>query len=242
MTTITGTELEEPDIETLQRKLEAVSFELRNTQLDLMDANDDLMDVKDDLESTQAERDTTLSSLTETQLELQNTKDALANSERAHRTALSSLTETQLELQKARDALASSEHARREANQNRVMSRPRKDQEVFVVLKFQKPQELPIGGFRIFTQQRKIIDRTLSQFFANNPKLDAIEVEELRFDHSPRGGNVIQHMRLDKNAPIKITNRNFVLKDHKTEDEMIEYITKVFNTHTQENSTASTVQ
>ena len=28
--------------------------------------------------------------------------------------------------------------------------------------------------------------------------------------------------------------RNFILKDGKTEEDMIEYITRVFNTHTQE--------
>ncbi|KAF9993059.1 hypothetical protein BGZ80_008297, partial [Entomortierella chlamydospora] len=77
------------------------------------------------------------------------------------------------------DAPTNCERAHRVANQNRVIARPRKDQEVFVVLKFQKPQELSIG-----TQQRKIIDRTLKQFFANNPRLDAVEVEELRFDPS----------------------------------------------------------
>ncbi|KAF9149372.1 hypothetical protein BGX20_006008, partial [Mortierella sp. AD010] len=191
---------EDPAIEALRRELAAVSLELRNTQLDLKD-------VEDDLEFIQAERDTALSSLAETQLELQN----------------------------ARDALANSEYARREANQNRVISRPCKEQEVFVVLKFQKPQPPPVGGFRIFAQQRKVVDRRLKQFIADNPELDAVEVEELRFDRSPRGENVIQHMRRDKDAPIKLSRRNFILKDGKMEDEMVEYITQVYNTHTQEN-------
>ncbi|KAF9138498.1 hypothetical protein BGX20_007772, partial [Mortierella sp. AD010] len=123
------TELEEPAIEAIRRKLAAVTLELRNTQLDLMDA-------KDDLESTQEELASALSCLTETQLELQNTKDALANSERA----------------------------RQEANQNRVLTRPHRKQEVFVVLRFQKPQSPPVGGFRIFALQRKAVDRTLTQF------------------------------------------------------------------------------
>ncbi|KAF9426122.1 hypothetical protein BGZ76_002902 [Entomortierella beljakovae] len=228
------TDLEELTVEAIRKKLNAVSLELRNSRLELTDS-------QEDLEFAQSELETMQTSLSETQLELQNIKDALANSEQARRIALSSLAETQLDLQNARDALANSEHSRREANQNRVISRPRKEQEVFAVLKFQKPQDLPTGGFRIFAQQRKVIDHTLDQFIADNPKLAAIEVKELRFDPSPRGENVIQHMRRDKDAPIKLKNRSFVLKDPK-EEMMIEYITAVYKTHTLENSAASNVQ
>ena len=41
-------------------------------------------------------------------------------------------------------------------------------------------------------------------------------------------------MKDDKDAPIEFSRRNFVLKDGPREDKMIEYITSVFNTHTQE--------
>ncbi|KAF9896135.1 hypothetical protein BX616_008069 [Lobosporangium transversale] len=187
--------------------IEALRRELAAVSLVLRNTQQDLKDVEDNLAYIQAERNTALFSLAETKLDLQNARDALANSERA----------------------------RREANQDRVISRPCKEQEVFVILKFQKPQPSPVGGFRIFAQQRKVVDRRLKQFIADNPELDAVDVEELRFDRSPRGENVIQHMRRDKDAPIKLSRRNFILKDGKTEDEMVEYITRVFNTHTQEN-------
>ncbi|KAF9410054.1 hypothetical protein BGZ76_005578 [Entomortierella beljakovae] len=62
-----------------------------------------------------------------------------------------------------------------------------KSREVFAMLKFQKPNQLPVGGFRIFTQQQKVIDRNLKQFIAKNPELEVVEVEKLRFDPSPRG-------------------------------------------------------
>ncbi|KAF9350961.1 hypothetical protein BGX26_010914 [Mortierella sp. AD094] len=75
--------------------------------------------------------------------------------------------------------------------------------------------------------QRQTVDRILTQFIADNANLDPIELKELRFDPSPRGENVIQHMRRDKDAPIKLTNRSFVLRG--TEPEMIAYIRKVFN-------------
>ncbi|KAF9149440.1 hypothetical protein BGX20_005988 [Mortierella sp. AD010] len=93
--------------------------------------------------------------------------------------------------------------------------------------------------------QQKSTGGRLKNFVAENPELDAVEVEELRFDNSPRGENVIQYMRRDEDAPIKIFNRSFILKDGedgkdgKTENDMIEYITKVFNTHTQDSSTPS---
>ncbi|KAF9349213.1 hypothetical protein BGX26_012444 [Mortierella sp. AD094] len=231
---------EEPEIEALRKELEAVQLELRNTKLDLIDT-------KDDLESTQADLDAVLSSLVERELELENTKLALANSEYARQVAkaeldkeLSSHAKTKLELQNIKDALVNCERARQEANHNRVLPRPPKGQEVFAVLKFQKPQSLPVGGFRIFTQQRKTIDGNLKQFIADNPELDAVEIERLRFDPSPRGENVIQHMRRDKDAPTKLTNRSFVLKDHNSDSEevMIEYVTKVFTTYTQDSPVA----
>ncbi|KAF8954664.1 hypothetical protein BGZ46_002861 [Entomortierella lignicola] len=216
----TGIDLDELDIEALRRKLATVLLELRNTRLDLTDTKADLMDAMDNLEFTQIERDAALSRLTKTQLELQDTKIALAKSE----------------------------SALREADENRVISRPPGEQEVFAVLRFKKPQPLPVGGFRIFTVQQKSIGGRLKNFVAENPELDAVEVEELRFDNSPRGENVIQYMRRDEHAPIKIFNRSFILKDGedgkdgkdgKRENDMIEYITKVFNTHTQDSSTPS---
>ncbi|KAF9434784.1 hypothetical protein BGZ76_007423 [Entomortierella beljakovae] len=131
-------------------------------------------------------------------------------------------------------ALVNSERARLEANCDRVLSRPYDKQEVFVVLKFRKLQPLPIGGYRFFALQRKAVDRTLDQFITDNPELDVIEVESLRFDRSPRDENVYQQMRDDKDAPIEFSRRNFVLKDGRLEKEMISYIQIIFNTHTQE--------
>ncbi|KAF9910907.1 hypothetical protein BX616_010752 [Lobosporangium transversale] len=205
------------------------------------------MDAKDDLESTQSDLDTALSNLEEKELELKNSKLALANSEYARQGTkaeldkeLSSHAETKLELQNVKDAFVNCERALQEANQNRVLPRPSKDQEIFVVLKFQKPQPLPVGGFRIFAQQRKLIDGRVKQFITDNPELDAIEVKELRFDPSPRGDNVIQHMRRDKDAPIKLNNRSFVLRsENNTEAEMIGYITKVFHTYTRDGPAAA---
>ncbi|KAF8943718.1 hypothetical protein BGZ46_006421, partial [Entomortierella lignicola] len=76
-------------------------------------------------------------------------------------------------------------------------------------------------------------------FIDDNAELDPIEIKELRFDPSPRGENVIQHMRRDKDAPIKVTNRSFVLRgEENSEPEMIEYIIKMFNTYTKDSPTA----
>ncbi|KAF9905909.1 hypothetical protein BX616_000892 [Lobosporangium transversale] len=225
-------------IEELRRKLAAVTLELRNTQLDLMDT-------KDDLESSQADLDAALSNLEEKELELKNTKLAPANSEYARQVAkveldkeLSSHAETKLELKNIKGALVNSERAHQEANRDRVMPRTHKEQEVFIVVKFQIPQP----RFRIFAMKRQTVDRVLKQFFADHANLDPIEIKKLRFDPSPRGENVIQHMRRDKDAPIKLTNRSFVLRDNNdTEPEMIEYITKVFNTYTDNCSEAAVV-
>lgn len=152
------------------------------------------MDANDGLASTQEELEDTQAKLDETQLELQNTQDSLANSERA----------------------------RQAANLDRILTRPPRQQEVFVVLKFRSPQPLPIGGYRLFTLQQKAVERTLNQFIAENLELDAVVMDKLRFDHSPRGHNVFQRIKDDKNAPIKSSRRNFILKDGYTEDEMVE--------------------
>lgn len=118
----------------------------------------DLVDAKDYLESCQAGLDTVTSSLVEVQLELENARDALVNSERARQTV----------------------------NLDRVLPRPRREQEVFVVLRFQQPQPLPVGGYHLSILWRKVMDRILSQLIADNSELDAAVVEELRFDRSPR--------------------------------------------------------
>ncbi|KAF9537750.1 hypothetical protein EC957_007699 [Mortierella hygrophila] len=144
------------------------------------------------------------------------------------------LEETEFKLKNTQDALAASEEARRAANRDRVIARPESKQEVFAVLKFRRPQPLPVGAYRLFALQRKTVRSTLDQFIAKNPDLDAVEVDELRFDRSPRGQYVYQHMMDDKRAPIKFSRRRFVVKDGHTEDEMKTYILSVFNTHTRE--------
>ncbi|KAF9531817.1 hypothetical protein EC957_002609, partial [Mortierella hygrophila] len=126
--------------------IEALRIELAAVSLELRSTQLDLMDANDGLASTQEELEDTLAKLDETQLELQNTCDALTNSERA----------------------------RQEANRDRILTRPSRQQEVFVVLKFRSPQPLPVGGYRLFTLQQKAVDRTLNQFKADNPELDAI--------------------------------------------------------------------
>ncbi|KAF9547947.1 hypothetical protein EC957_007460 [Mortierella hygrophila] len=192
--------------EALTARLEAVSLDLRNTQLDLEGANDDLASAHEELEDTRVKLD-------ETELKLKNTQDALVASE---------------------NALVASEEARCAANHDRVIARPESKQEVFAVLKFRRPQPLPVGAFRLLARQRKSTQATLDQFIAKNPDLDAVEVDELRFDRSPRGQYVYQHMMDDKHAPIKFSRRRFVVKDGHTEDEMKTYILNVFNTHTRE--------
>ncbi|KAF9196901.1 hypothetical protein BGZ49_002670, partial [Haplosporangium sp. Z 27] len=217
-------------VEALRKELAAVTLDLRNAKLDRLDA-------EEALESVQANLDAALCTLAEKELELENSKAALANSEhvrRDTRTALDSETsshaDTKLELENMKDALANSERARQEANGNRVLARPYKEQEVFVVMKLQTLQP----RFRIFRIQRRRVKRVLKQFSDDNGELNPVEVRELRFDLSPRGENVIQYMRRDKDAPIKLTNQDFVLRDIKknTEAEMIEYIRKVFKTFT----------
>ncbi|KAF9172170.1 hypothetical protein BGX21_006281 [Mortierella sp. AD011] len=223
------------NIEKLQEELAALMLELRDTKQDLLDA-------EEALESTQADLDVALSNLVERELELENTKAALANSEHARQDARAELdkepsghAKTKLELQNIKDTLVNCERARQEANRNRVLPRPPKEQEVFAVVKLQIPQP----RFRIFTIQRQTVGRILKQFITDNADLDPIELKKLRFDPSPRGENIIQHMRRDKNAPIKLTNRSFVLRDKNTEPEMIEYITKAFNTYTKESPVAT---
>ncbi|KAF9159338.1 hypothetical protein BGX21_008292 [Mortierella sp. AD011] len=139
----------------------------------------------------------------------------LGNTQTERDAALSRLAERELELENTRAAL-------QEANRNRPVDRPHIEQEeVFAVLKFKNPQPLPA------------VDRTLNQFIADNPELDAVEVEELRFNHSPRGENVYLQLRHDRDAPIEFSRRNFALKNGKTEEEMIAHITQIFNTHIQ---------
>ncbi|KAF9896436.1 hypothetical protein BX616_007458 [Lobosporangium transversale] len=75
-------------------------------------------------------------------------------------------------------------------------------QEVFAILKFQQPQPLPIGGYRLFALQRKAVDRNLDQFITDNPDLNSFEITELRFNGSPRGENVYLQMKDDMAVPI----------------------------------------
>ncbi|KAF9403399.1 hypothetical protein BGZ94_004622 [Podila epigama] len=170
--------------------------------------------------------------LRNTQLDLEDANDDLASAQEELQDTRARLSETELRLQNTQDALVASEHARQEANLDRVLARPPREQEVFVVLKFRSPQPLPVGGYRLFTLQEKAVERTLNQFIADHPELDAVVMDELRFDRSARGHNVFQHVKDDKKSPIKSSRRNFILKDDHTEDEMIEYISSVFNTHT----------
>ncbi|KAF9083511.1 hypothetical protein BGX29_003100 [Mortierella sp. GBA35] len=168
------------------------------------------------------------------QLDLEGANDDLASAQEELEDTRAKLGETELKLQNTQDALAASEAARRAANHDRVIARPESKREVFVVLKFRRPQPLPVGAFRLFALQRKTVRSTLDQFINKNPDLDAVEVDELRFDRSPRGQYVYQHMMDDKHAPIKFSRRRFVVKDGHTEDEMKTYILNVFNTHTRE--------
>ncbi|KAG0196495.1 hypothetical protein BGX33_001574 [Mortierella sp. NVP41] len=168
------------------------------------------------------------------QLDLEGANDDLASAQEELEDTRAKLDETELKLQNTQDALAASEAARRAANHDRVIARPESKREVFVVLKFRRPQPLPVGAFRLFALQRKTVRSTLDQFINKNPDLDAVEVDELRFDRSPRGQYVYQHMMDDKHAPIKFSRRRFVVKDGHTEDEMKTYILNVFNTHTRE--------
>lgn len=160
-------------------------------------------------------------------LDLEDANDDLASAQEELQDTRAKLDETELKLKNTQDALAA-------ANRNRVIPRPESKQEVFVVLKFRHPQPLPVDAFRLFARQRKSIQATLDQFIKGNPDLDAVEVDELRFDRSPRGQYVYHHMMDDKYAPIKFSRRRFVVKDGHTEDEMKTYILNVFNTHTRE--------
>ncbi|GJJ75203.1 hypothetical protein EMPS_07561 [Entomortierella parvispora] len=158
--------------------------------------------------------------LSELKLELEDAYDQLEDT-RAR------LDGTELELQNTQAALAA-------ANRERVLALPENRQEVFAVLKFRNPQPLPVGGFCFFARQRRAVERTLEQFIAKNPDLDAVEVDELRLERTPRARNVYQYMKGDKNAPIEFSRNNFIVKEGHTEDKMKEYILRVFNTHTRE--------
>ncbi|KAF9369651.1 hypothetical protein BGX21_005847, partial [Mortierella sp. AD011] len=132
----------------------------------------ELTDARKDLESAQAELETVQSSLTESRLELQNTKEALATSEHACQAA-------NIELE--------------EANRHRVHPRPDEQrEEVFVVLRFRQPKQLPDGkwlSYHFLARQRKAIDKVIENYKAKHPELDAVEIEELRVDPTPRAQN-----------------------------------------------------
>ncbi|KAF8984799.1 hypothetical protein BGZ46_007037 [Entomortierella lignicola] len=125
---------------------------------------------QEELESAQAELEAVQSSLAESHLELQDTKDALATSERARLAA-------NLELE--------------EANRHRVHPRPdEKQEEVFVILRFRQPKPLPDGAYHFLARQRKVVDQVIENYKAKHPELDAVEMEELRVDPTPRAQNV----------------------------------------------------
>jgi len=168
------------------------------------------------------------------QLDLECANDDLVSAQEELEDTRVKLDETELRLKNTQDALAASEAASRAANRDRVIARPESKQEVFAVLKFRRPQLLPVGAYRLFALQRKAVRSTLDQFIAKNPDLDAVEMDELRFGRSPRGQYVYQHMMDDKHAPIKFSRRRFVIKDGHTKGEMKTYILNVFNTHTRE--------
>ncbi|KAF9151861.1 hypothetical protein BGX20_005284 [Mortierella sp. AD010] len=65
-----------------------------------------------------------------------------------------------------------------------------------------------------------------------------IEGKYAMIQREGRSDIVYQQMKYDNTAPTKFSRRNFILKDGKTEEEMITYIQQVFGTFTQENSTA----
>ncbi|KAG0010639.1 hypothetical protein BGZ80_001296 [Entomortierella chlamydospora] len=143
-----------------------------------------------------------------TQLELMDAKDDLETCQADLDAATSSLKEKELELQNTKDVLANTKSALQAAQLDQVLSRPHERQEVFVVLKFRHPQPLPIGEYQLFMRQHRAVKRTLDRFKARNPELDAVEMERLR-------------------------RHNFALKEKKTEEEMVEYIARTYNTNTQ---------
>ncbi|KAG0243751.1 hypothetical protein BG011_003084, partial [Mortierella polycephala] len=165
--------------------------------------------------------------------ELEESNDDLASALEELEDTQTQLEETQLALKNTEAARANSEQLRLAGNRERVVMRQPRFQEVFVVLKFRSPRPLSDGGgYQLFTRQKRAVDRALSQFITKNPELDAVVMDELRFESSPRGHNVLMRIKEDKDAPIDSSRRNFILKEGRTEDEMITYITGVFNTHT----------
>jgi len=77
----------------------------------------------------------------------------------------------------------------------------------------------------------------MRQFIDDHPDLEGVEMVTSRFDNSPRGHFVYQRMKADQEAPIEFSHRyhhNFALKEGRAEEEMVTYITSVFNTHTLE--------
>ncbi|KAF9377146.1 hypothetical protein BGX21_003274 [Mortierella sp. AD011] len=215
---------EDPAVEALRKGLAAITLELNKKQEELESARAELEAVQSslqgELESVRDELDAVQSNLAGSQQELQDTKVALATSER-------DLQATNLELV--------------EANRHRVHPRPDEQQEeVFVVLRFRQPKPLPDGAYHFLARQRKAIDQVIENYKAKHSELDAVEIEELRVGPTPRAKNVYMRMKVDAEAPIEFSRQNFILKDGKTESEMIAYIHRAFSAYTQENSTAST--
>lgn len=130
------------------------------------------MDVRDDLESYQADLATRISRLANTELKLKSYMDAIATTKRALQAA----------------------------NRDRIVARRPREQDVFVVLKFQKLMPLPIGAYRISWCSAKPMKIHWSSFIADRPELDVIEMEGLHFDRSPRGYNVMQAMDADSDS------------------------------------------
>ncbi|KAF9163133.1 hypothetical protein BGX20_001431 [Mortierella sp. AD010] len=205
---------EDPAVEALRKGLAAITLELNKKQEELESARAELEAVQSSLQG-ELESCSPIS-----QQELQDTKVALATSER-------DLQATNLELV--------------EANRHRVHPRPDEQQEeVFVVLRFRQPKPLPDGAYHFLARQRKAIDQVIENYKAKHSELDAVEIEELRVGPTPRAKNVYMRMKVDAEAPIEFSRQNFILKDGKTESEMIAYIHRAFSAYTQENSTAST--
>ncbi|KAF8954709.1 hypothetical protein BGZ46_002839 [Entomortierella lignicola] len=155
-------------------------------------------------------------------LELKKKQEELESGQAELEAVQSSLAESHLELQDTKDAFATSERARlaaglelEEANRHRVHSRPDGQQE-----------------------ERKAVDQVIESYKARYPELDAVEM--LRVDPTPRAQNVHMQMKADADAPIKFSRQNFILKNGKSEDEMIAYIQQAFSAYAPVNSTAST--
>ncbi|KAG0281169.1 hypothetical protein BGZ95_006222 [Linnemannia exigua] len=142
------------------------------------------------------------------QLDLEGANDDLVSAQEELEDTRSKFEETELKLQNTQGVLAAGEEACRAASRDHVIARPDGKQEVFAVLKFRH------------------------QFIAKNSDLDAVEMDELRFNRSPRSQYVYQNMMDDKHAPINFSRRKFVVKDGHAEDEMKTLnVVEVFEQH-----------